>query len=117
MEVKVTNPLYEEIKIKVQVKFKAGLDASFHQNKMEQDLILFLSPWTSGKRQAIDFSSYINKSGLIYFIEKLEYVDFIQQPILFKDEEEVKDNVFPKSPKHILVSAKSHDISLYEISQ
>ncbi len=116
VEVKVINPLYEEIKIKVQVQFKKGLDAAFYRNQMEQDLILFLSPWTSGKKQAIDFSSSINKSGLIYFMEKLDYVDFIQRPILFKNEVEVKDNVFPKSPKHILVSAESHDISLYEIS-
>ncbi|MDN3689964.1 baseplate J/gp47 family protein [Cyclobacterium jeungdonense] len=114
VELKVINPLYEEIKIKVQVQFKEGLDAAFYRNQMEQDLILFLSPWTSGDKQAIDFSSFINKSGLIYFIEKLDYVDFIQQPILFKNEIEVKDNVFPKSPKHILVSAGSHDISLYE---
>ncbi|WP_375582468.1 baseplate J/gp47 family protein [Cyclobacterium xiamenense] len=113
---RVINPMYEEVKVRVQVRFKSGLDAAHYLNEMERALIGYLSPWTSGDRQAIDFGSYINRSGLIYFFEKLNYVDFIQQPMLYKNGVEIKEDVFPKSPIHILVSAKSHDISLYEMS-
>ncbi|SEI84995.1 Baseplate J-like protein [Cyclobacterium xiamenense] len=116
VQLEVINPVYEEIKVKVQVRFKPGLDAAHYLNEMEKALIGFLSPWTTGDRQAIDFSSYVNRSGLIYFFEKLDYVDFIQQPVLYKNGVEIKEDLFPKSPLHILVSAKSHDISLYEMS-
>ena len=110
----VMNPLYEEIKIKLVVSFKTGLDKAYYSNLIEQDTIHHLSPWTAENRQAIDFSNHFNFSNLIYFFEKLDYVDFIEQLRVFKDGNETGRDILPKSPKHILVSAKSHDISLYE---
>ncbi|SHM71323.1 Baseplate J-like protein [Cyclobacterium lianum] len=109
----VMNPLYEEISIKVVVSFKPGLDKAYYSNLMEEDIKYHLAPWTAENRQAIDFSNSFNYSGLIYFIEKLDYVDFIQQLRVFKDGVETSQEILPKSPRHILVSAKSHDIILY----
>ena len=79
----VMNPLYEEIKIKLVVSFKTGLDKAYYSNLIEQDTIHHLSPWTAENRQAIDFSNHFNFSNLIYFFEKLDYVDFIEQLRVF----------------------------------
>ncbi len=113
VKLSVMNPLYEEIRIKLLVSFKSGLDKAFYSKQIAQDTIHHLSPWTAENKHAIDFSHHVNFSSLIYFFEKLEYVDFIQQLRIFKDGKEMGRDVFPESPKHILVSAKSHDIILY----
>ena len=113
VKIKAVNPLYEEIRINVQVTFYPGLDKSFYMNKLDADIISYLSPWTSGDNLAIDFNNHFNKSSLVYFFEKLGYVDFIQEPRIFRNGTEMGNNILPSSPKHILVSAKSHDVSLY----
>jgi hypothetical protein len=82
-------------------------------NKLNSDIITFLSPWTSGEELTIDFNKHFNKSSFVYFFEKLSYVDFIQEPRIFRNGMEMGDDILPSSPKHILVSAKSHDISMY----
>jgi len=113
VKIKVVNPLYEEIKIKAQVTFYPEVDKAFYVNKLSYDIINYLSPWTNGDNQTIDFNSHFNKSSLVYFFEKLSYVDFIQEPRIFRNGIEMGNDILPSSPKHILVSAKSHDISLY----
>ncbi|WP_339921853.1 hypothetical protein [uncultured Cyclobacterium sp.] len=114
IKIKVVNPMYEEIKIRVQVSFYPGVDKAFFMNQLSDDIINYLSPWTSGENQKIDFNSHFNKSSLVYFFEKLNYVDFIQEPRIFRNGMEMGNDILPSTPKHILVSAKSHDISLYE---
>jgi hypothetical protein len=113
VKIKVVNPLYEEIKVKVQVTFYPGMDKSFYMNKLGKDIITFLSPWTSGEELTIDFNTHFNKSSFVYFFEKLSYVDFIQEPQIFRNGVAMENDILPSSPKHILVAAKSHDISIY----
>lgn len=113
LAIKVVNPLYEEVRIRLQVTFNPGVDKAFFMNELEEDIINYLSPWTSGEKLAIDFNSHFNKSSLVYFIEKLSYVDFIQEPRIFRNNVEMGNDILPSSPKHVLVAAKSHDISVY----
>lgn len=113
LAIKVVNPQYEEVRIRLQVTFNSGLDKAFFMNELEKDIINYLSPWTSGEKLGIDFNSHFNKSSLVYFIEKLSYVDFIQEPRIFRSNVEMGNNILPSSPKHVLVAAKSHDISVY----
>ncbi|MBR9774740.1 MAG: hypothetical protein GYB55_06935 [Cytophagales bacterium] len=113
LAIKVVNPLYEEVRVRLQVTFYPGLDKAFFMNQLEEDIINYLSPWTSGEKLAIDFNSHFNKSSLVYFIEKLSYVDFIQEPRIFRNNVEMGKNILPSSPMHVLVAAKSHDISVY----
>jgi hypothetical protein len=113
VSIKVVNPLYEEIKVKVQVSFYSGMDKSFYMNELNKDIITFLSPWTSGEKQTIDFNTHFNKSSFVYFFEKLAYVDFVQEPKIYRNGIEMGNDILPSSPKHILVAAKSHDISMY----
>jgi len=48
---------------------------------------------------------------LINYIEKLEYVDYVEDVKLLKGKDRSITNVRPSSPIAILVSAKQHNIS------
>jgi len=79
IELKVLNPRYEKINVAINVKFQKGNTGAFFEKKLEQDIKQFLAPWMIGKTDRLEFGSILAKSDLIYFVEKLSYVDFICQ--------------------------------------
>ncbi|MCD0470422.1 baseplate J/gp47 family protein [Flavobacterium sp. JAS] len=107
----VINPQYEEVKVDLKVKFRPGYDENFYMQELNADIIKFLSPWALDKNSPITFGVKIHSSQLINYIEKLGYVDYLQDVKLLKDGA-VSDKVaVPSNPKSILVSAKNHLIS------
>ncbi|SEP23097.1 Baseplate J-like protein [Flavobacterium sp. CF108] len=107
----VINPKYEEVKVDLKVKFKPGFDENFYMQELNADIIKFLSPWALDKNVPITFGVSIHSSVLINYIEKLGYVDYLQDVKLLKDGALSDKVVVPSNPKSILVSAKSHIIS------
>jgi len=110
----VENPSYEEIKITLHVQFNAGLDPDFYEKKLELDLQKLLSPWAFYQQTDITFEAKIYRSQLIYYIEKLPYVDFISDLSMTKSTSKSKDepikDALPSCPRAIIVSAKKHNI-------
>ncbi|RZS92508.1 baseplate J/gp47 family protein [Aquimarina brevivitae] len=128
VEARVINPLYEQVIIKVSVKFYQELDENFYKKQLDEDLIKFLSPWAFDTTQEIVFGVELNRSMLIDYVEKLAYVDYLVELEMAKHPEELetpedpnnsnyikkldfKQIIAPASPKHILVSAKKHIVS------
>jgi hypothetical protein len=107
----VINPNYEEVTIDLKVKFKAGFDENFYSQELNTDIIRFLSPWAFDKNIPITFGVSIHSSSLINYIEKLGYVDFLQDVKLLKNGALSDKISVPSNPKSILVSAKKHFIS------
>jgi hypothetical protein len=127
----VQNPLYEEILVTFKVAFKPGFDPGFYLTKLNSDIRQFLSPWAYQEGKDIVFGNIIYKSSILYFIEKLDYVDFV---IDFKMSHlkpnwgigcmEILDDFYvgagetlidvdkaePKTSRSILVSASKHTI-------
>ncbi|HKI88202.1 MAG TPA: hypothetical protein VKA38_04185, partial [Draconibacterium sp.] len=112
---KVINPEYREIQVDLIVKFYKGYDENYYKKVLEQDIIKLLSPWAFDSTASINFGHSLHKSFIINYIEKLKYVDFVEEvklksklvsDILF---EEVKI-AETKNPLEILVSAKQHNI-------
>ena len=108
---KVINPEYEEVKVKLEVSFFEGLDESFYKKKLDEDIIKFLSPWAFDNSSEIVFGVELHRSVLIDYMEKLNYVDYLQNVTLEKDGVAQGSLVTPTDPKSILVSAKAHSIS------
>jgi hypothetical protein len=108
---KVINPVYEEVKVKLEVSFFEGLDESFYMKKLNDAIISFLSPWAFDNTSEIVFGVELHRSVLIDFMEKLSYVDYLQNVTIEKEGEVQGSLVSPSAPKSILVSAKSHAIS------
>ncbi|WP_316632459.1 baseplate J/gp47 family protein [uncultured Flavobacterium sp.] len=107
----VINPQYEEVKVDLKVKFRPGYDENFYMQQLNADIIKFLSPWALDKNSPITFGVIIHSSLLINYIEKLGYVDYLQDVKLWKNGALLDKVAVPSNPKSILVSAKDHLIS------
>lgn len=107
----VINPNYEEVTVDLKVKFKSGYDENFYSQELNTDIIKFLSPWALDKNVPITFGVSIHSSLLINYIEKLGYVDYLQDIKLLKNGALSDKIAVPSNPKSILVSAKKHFIS------
>ncbi|WP_264536434.1 baseplate J/gp47 family protein [Flavobacterium sp. N1736] len=107
----VINPNYEEVTVDLKVKFRPGYDENFYLQELNADIIKFLSPWALDKKSPITFGVSIHSSLLINYIEKLGYVDYLQDVKLLKNGAFSDKVAVPSNPKSILVSAKSHLLS------
>ncbi len=107
----VINPDYEEVKVSLKVKFYDGLDIPLHMEKLNADIIQYLSPWAFEGREDIQFGVVLHRTVLIDYLEKLDYVDYLQDVKLILNGEDSLRTCTPSSPKSILVSAKKHEIS------
>jgi hypothetical protein len=105
----VINPSYEVVKVSLAVKFKTGFDINFYTQELSNDITKFLSPWAYDKTIPITFGVSIHISVLIDYIEKLGYVDYLENVKLIKDGIEHQKVVSPSNPKSILVSAKADE--------
>jgi hypothetical protein len=109
---KVINPNYEKVYVKLEVQFHEGYDKSFYTKQLDEDIIKFLSPWAYDDTKEVEFGVTLHKSVLIDYLEKLDYVDYLQNVEIKKGSTgKAKASISPSDPKSILVSAKSHDIS------
>lgn len=111
VEAKVINPNYEKVYVDLEVQFYEGYDRSFYRKQLEEDIIKFLSPWAYDDTKEVEFGITLHKSVLIDYLEKLEYVDYLQNVIISKGKGgKPLNNISPADPKSILVSAKEHNI-------
>ncbi len=107
--IKVINPRYEKLDICLDVQLQKGKDKVFYKNKLQEDLRLFLAPWTVGEFDKLDFGQCINRSDIIRFIETRDYVDYIIcfkmifEKVCGQGKEEIYDEVCPLTPRSILV--------------
>lgn len=76
-DLQVENPQYEAINVKCEVKIKEGLDEGAFIDRLKEDIDKFLAPWAFKEGRGIDFGGTIHRSQIIFYMEKLEYVDFV----------------------------------------
>ena len=107
----VINPVYEEVIVELKVKFHKGYDENYYKKVLNKDITKLLSPWAFEDSTSIEFGTTLHRSIVINYIEKLKYVDYVEDVKLIKGTEISITNVAPSSPIAILVSAKEHAIS------
>ncbi len=109
---KVDNPTYEEVKVSLKVSFYEGLDANYYSKELKKDISKFLAPWAFEKTAEINFGVTLHKSIMIHYIERLNYVDYIEDFELFQEESKSDgtssfkkvNKVVPSGPRVILTS-------------
>ena len=106
----VINPSYEEVRISLSVKFYDQFDENFYIKQLSEDITQFLSPWAFDTSRSIDFGVTLHRSVLIDYLEKLFYVDYLQDVVMRKDGEVFLTSIEPSNPASILVSAKEHSV-------
>jgi hypothetical protein len=78
----VINPQIDYVKVNCNVKFIAGAEKGYYLNKLNNDIILFLTPWARDNEQTISFSAKIYMSSIMKFIDSLSYVDFVSNLVM-----------------------------------
>lgn len=76
-ELHVRNPLYEEVKVSFNVKFRQGRDGGFYSDLLNSEIKSFLSPWAFETTPDVVFGGKIHKSRILHFIETRDYVGFV----------------------------------------
>ena len=79
VEVSVGNPLYEEVLMDFSVQFLPGFDTGLYTDRLNTDILRFLSPWAFSEGEEIIIGGKFLKSDIIRFIESRPYVDFVQE--------------------------------------
>ncbi len=119
----VRNPIYEEIRVDFNVRFRPGFDNGFYGKLLNDQIKQFLAPWAYDTKD-IAFGGVIHKSMIINFVEKLPYVDFVTcfnmdqiiptgknlPPTILSNIEEAVTS----TSASILTSAASHNIVVLE---
>jgi hypothetical protein len=108
----VKNPAFEEIEVSFRVKFKYG-DQGLNLIRLNTDIKKFLSPWAYKEGADIIFEGKIHRSLIIYYVEKLDYIDYITNFSMKQktyDNKILEDIVIAEAsrPDIILVSASNH---------
>ncbi|WOD42839.1 phage baseplate protein [Hwangdonia lutea] len=112
----VENPMYQEVKIALKVKFYEGKDESFYKKQLQKDISKFLAPWAYEETAEINFGLTLHESVVIYYIEQLDYVDYIKDFELLEETNKTDNQgevifnpvraVVPANQKVILTSVK-----------
>jgi hypothetical protein len=121
------NPQLDQVLINCKVRFHSRVDKGFLLKKLNEDLIRFLTPWSTGDMDSLSFTSKIYASSIINFINKREYVDYVEDFVMKQYTENadgektfiplpeeastLEETVFT-TPHSILVSAPEHGIGL-----
>lgn len=118
----VVNPVYEDVKVNVTVKFKPGFEKGLFLNTLQQDLRNFLSPWLFNVSEDAALGGDIPASKIIDFINNRNYIEGVgnfsilkyvgKAPDLKLDKvTDYNSHLFASYPWSIMVSAKNHKIS------
>jgi hypothetical protein len=113
IRIHVLNPLYQAVRVRGKVRFRAGRSVNFYLQQLEKDVQAFLAPWAfAEQRQDISFGGQIYYSMVLKFIEDREYVDYVSELSLLDDDEngdEELDRIKARTSRSILTSAATHD--------
>lgn len=113
----VKNPIYEEIFVRFNVRFRPGMDPGYYSRLLNDELKEFLAPWAYEAKE-ISFGATIEASVILNFIEKRAYVDYIT---CFEMDQITPDETLkniqlaqPHSGASILTSVEQHEIYVLE---
>lgn len=79
----VRNPQFEEVRVALRVRFRQGVDETFHIRELRREITRFLSPWCFRGDARPSFNGKVHKSVLVNHLEELPYVDYVTDVRLF----------------------------------
>ncbi len=109
------NPAFEAVKVELKACLHLGYDPSFYEQKLNEDIIQFLTPWAFDQDKTVEFGGRIYKSALVDFIEELPYINYLKDVQLFNmadDQQQDVEAVYASKRVAVLVAAKRHGITL-----
>jgi len=122
IQFEVINPVYEDIKVSITVKFNPEYEKGLYINILQQDLKEFLSPWLFDPMQDIRLGEDLPTSKIIDFINKRYYIEGVGNFSILKYVGKVphlkldkvtayNSRLYATYPWSVMVSATLHTIS------
>lgn len=118
--IRVRNPRYVEVKIRLDVRFGADADIGYATRRLNDDLRVYLSPWAYDEGADIVIGGNIYANSIIDFVDRLDYVDYVGRIRLFTSKDDGNFQLHPErdddyhvaanAPDQVLVSAREHEI-------
>jgi len=102
----VCNPVYVQIKVNCTVQFVQGIDAGKYIDQLNQDLILYLSPWYYDQAREAKAGNYVSPADISGFIQTRPYIAFLDTVRL--DYDPLPGQL--ETGWYFLTSAAGHDI-------
>ncbi|KAA1248052.1 baseplate J/gp47 family protein [Aquimarina sp. RZ0] len=108
---KVVSPVYEPVIVSLYAKFHPEYDNNLYTKILKEDIAKFLAPWAFDTEASISFNNTLYASEMIFYIENLNYVDYIKEFALTHNGIP-RQQVTPTDEKSILTSvpASEHKI-------
>jgi hypothetical protein len=121
-KVAVRNPVYHELKIFMQVVFYEAYQADnkYYLELLHQALQEYLAPWAFDKGADIALGGKLYPNLIVDFVERLEYVDYINnfgmtynngESILPVTPEQMQTGLIAQQADVVWVSAREHRLS------
>lgn len=82
--INVINPVHEEIRFRVAVRFNPGFGPGIYQRHVIEDIKALLTPWVDANARPIQMGNRLYFSEVIDHLERQEYVDYIANLTCFK---------------------------------
>lgn len=105
-DISVVDPVYEPVDISCEITLLPGLtDVKEYAARIVSALVSYLVPWSSGE-QDIDADFSTNESSILYFLERLPYVDNVRNLAVLVGGNRLLEgeDVRPSSRKSILTA-------------
>jgi hypothetical protein len=122
LDIRVRNATYLPVRVRCWVCLQDGVDGTFAQDQLQQELIAVLSPWSVEDGAEVRIGGQIYATDIVAAIEPLPYVDYVEKVTLFlldeAGERDIKGTDFNtsstqlKAPRAdvVLIASSRHDI-------
>jgi hypothetical protein len=119
--VRVRNAHYVPVRVRLGVRFMPGQDEGFAGQRLNEDLVRFLSPWAYGEGAELMIGGRIYASSILDFVDRRDYVDYVAEIKLFRGRGQDDFELIPPGldyhvatdrPDQVLVAARVHDIDV-----
>ena len=113
----VQNPIYDKVSVSCRVQLKKGFtDQKYYKSLLNDHLIAFFAPWTSGQNELTLEKRVLNETSLFASIQSLPFIHKINSMEvsiegLGKRIEQGGD-ITPSDIGHILTSVPQHSIEI-----
>jgi len=110
----IRNPLFEEVRVRADVRFRAGTDEAWALTQIDQDIITHISPWRDAGLGQLDLAAEVHRSSVLNFLEELDYVDYVKNLTLLHLRDASQnggERLRPTKLVALLVAAPSHLIT------
>ena len=125
------NAHYIAVRVRIGVRFRSSGHDEFYQQKLNEDLNRFLSPWAYEDGADIAMGGKIYASSIVDFVDRLPYVDYVAGISLFRSDDGVAFrpvtrgssadgegySVATERPDGVLVAARQHVITVLSDAQ